>query len=92
MNYTRLGVAQSEEGRNQYGWAAALSHPVTEKLAWLAELSGTARRGTGPASQILVGLTYEVFPRLVVDAGTARGISASATDRSIFVGFTLLLE
>lgn len=92
LNYSRLGIAQSGESRDQFGWASAVSHPLTENSAWVAELSGTARQGTNAASQFLAAFSYSISPVFVVDAGMAWGLSRAAPDQSLFAGFTLLFE
>lgn len=90
LNGTRIGAVGEGEGRVQYGWAAALSRAVDDNWTVFGELSGAYRRATPAASQFMVGASYNVSKRVVVDAGMARGLSSAAQDWTAFAGITVL--
>lgn len=65
LNHTQLGVADTGLSSSQYGWAAALSHPLTENLGWAAEFSGVSQHGAPDTSQFLAALSYSLTPAFV---------------------------
>lgn len=91
LNATRLGVADPGTGRVQTGWAASFSAPVTARWGATAELSGTRLRGAPATAQLLLAATYSPTPRLAIDIGMARGLTAASPDWSLFSGFVVPL-
>jgi hypothetical protein len=92
LGATRLGLQEKGLGRSQYNWSAAVSKEVMPKWTVAGELSGTARQGKNGASQFLAAASYAVNKQLVLDAGTAAGISRMAPDWSVFAGLTWLVK
>lgn len=75
----------------QQSFAAAVSWPFGPDFGGAVELSGTHQAGVPTQSQALAALNYNLSPRVVFDAGVARGLSHNAHDRSVFAGATVLL-
>ena len=88
LGYTRLGIADSGVSRSLYGWAVAASHELTEVVGAAAEFSGVMRTGVNNTAQFLAALTYNVSPRLVLDAGAAWGLHKASADWMAFAGMT----
>jgi len=65
-----VGRPQGGFDRN-YFTSLSYSHPITEKLGWTGELAGFSKTNAStPASMVILGaLTYNLKPRLVLDAG-----------------------
>jgi hypothetical protein len=87
---TRLGAIDAGQSRLQTGWAASVSHPLTEKLGVAGELSGTTQRGAATTSQALVALSYGNSKRTVFDVGVAHGLASAAPEWNVFFGVTVL--
>ena len=87
---THLGGADLRTSSWQKGWAAALSRNLTDQWGVVGELSGTQRGGAGRTSQALAAASYSVSPRLVVDLGASKGLSAASGGWSVFTGMTFL--
>jgi hypothetical protein len=65
-------VARPQGGFDRnYFTSLSYSHPVTGKLGWTGEIAGFSKTNREtPASMVLLGaFTYNVTPRLVLDAG-----------------------
>jgi hypothetical protein len=92
LGVTRLGKLEETLGRNAYGWAASVSHPVADRWTAAGEVSGTARHGARGSGQFLAALGYEWNQRLVLDGGFALGMGSTSPDWSVFAGVTLLWE
>jgi len=92
LGITRLGAREENQGRWQYAWAAALSHPIAERWTLAGELSATARRGMRGSGQFLAAVGYEWNRRVVLDGGFALGMGSQAADWSLFAGVTVLWE
>lgn len=92
VNVTRLGAVEPGQGRELYGWAASLSHPLFGNAGWVAEFSGTAQPSAERTAQFLAALSYNVSRKLVVDAGAARGLNSASPTWKFFTGFTWLVE
>ena len=75
----------------QQAYAAALSWPLGSQWGGALEVSGAHQRGLPAQAQALAALNYNVSPRVVLDAGAARGLCHQAHDRSVFAGATVLL-
>jgi hypothetical protein len=88
---TRLGSVDPGQGRMQLLWAGALSHALDEHWGIAGEFSGTRRSGTASTAQFLAAVSYNVSPRMVLDAGASRGLNAAAPDWSLFAGITIRL-
>ena len=67
------------------------SHPLDERFAVTAEVSGVAQRGTAAQAQGLLALSYNVSRALVLDVAVAAGLSRSAADLQVMTGFTVQL-
>ena len=91
LNATRLGASDPATGRVQTGWAASFSTPVSARWGATAEVSGTHLRGAPATAQLLLAATYSPTPRLAVDIGMARGLTASSPDWSLFSGLVVPL-
>lgn len=87
----QLGVG-SGEGHNGWHWATSVAHALNDNWGVVGEFSGAGRRGTATQTQFLAALTYNVSPRMVLDAGMARGINQAAPDWAAFSGITVLLR
>jgi len=87
---TELGAVEEDQGRIQYGWAASLSRPLNDSWGVFGELSGTQRKGSEPTQQYMLGGTYNVSRRVVLDFGLARGLTVATPDWSAFFGVSLL--
>jgi hypothetical protein len=75
----------------QTAWAAAISRPLAGDLGAAFELSGIYQQGTATQSQALFAMNYNWSSRLVLDCGTAYGLTHAAHDRSFFAGATFLI-
>lgn len=89
LAYTHLGIARGG-GRDQLGWAAALSRDIGEKWGATLELSGQARRGTKGTAQALAALSYKVSRTLVLDGGFAHRVAGDGPAWTAMMGFTWL--
>ena len=75
----------------QTGWATSFSTPVSERWGATAEVSGTRLRGAPATAQLLLAATYSPTPRLAIDIGMARGLTAASPDWSLFSGLVVPL-
>ena len=75
----------------QQTYAAAISWPFGSDWGGALEVSGAHQAGSPAQSQALAALNYNLSPRVVLDAGYARGLAHDAHDRSVFAGATVLL-
>lgn len=92
LNVTRLGLGEAGQSRQQFGWASAVSHPLTAQWGAALELSGTRRDGAGSTRQMLAAVSYNVSPRIVLDAGTAWGLNSASPNTALFSGITVLFN
>jgi hypothetical protein len=92
LNATRLGAFEQGTSKTQWGWAAAVSRPLSDKWIVSAEIFGTARHGSSLNHQALVALGYVISDRLVLDIGGTFGLNAAAPDQAFFCGLAFLLE
>ncbi|MEO8672500.1 MAG: hypothetical protein ABI411_14375 [Tahibacter sp.] len=74
----------------QQSYAIAVSRSLTPAWGAALEVSGARQRGAPSESQALAAVTYALSPRVVLDAGVARGITPTR-DRSFFTGAAILL-
>jgi hypothetical protein len=86
-----VGSVDSGQGPWQGAWAVAASHPIDERFAVTAEVSGIAQRGTAAQTQGLVALSYNVSRALVLDVAVAAGLSRAGADWQVMTGFTVQL-
>ena len=91
LNATRLGASEPGMGRVQTGWAASFSTPVSARWGATAEVSGARLRGVPDAAQLLLAATWSPTPRLAIDIGMARGLTAASPDWSLFSGLVVPL-
>lgn len=91
LGATRLGERGPGEGRVLTGWAAALSKSLDDQWGVFIEPSGTRRPGTPSTSQIMVGATYSVSKRLVLDFALAAGLNSATPDWQAMFGLTALI-
>lgn len=91
LNATHLGAPEPGAGSMQTGWATSFSMPVSQRWGATAEVSGARSRGAAATAQLLLAATYSVTPRLVIDFGAARGLTAASPDWSVFSGFVMPL-
>ena len=92
VNVTRLGAIGQGQGRQAYGWAASLSHPLFGNIGWTGEFSGTSQRGAERTAQFLGAVSYNASRKLVLDAGAAHGLNTASPAWKFFTGFTWLLD
>jgi hypothetical protein len=92
VNVTRLGAVEPGQGRELYGWAASVSHPLFGNAAWVGEFSGTSQRNAERTAQFLAAVSYNVSRKLVLDAGAARGLNSASPRWKFFTGFTWLID
>jgi hypothetical protein len=92
VNVTRLGAVEPGQGRELYGWAASVSHPLFGNAGWVAEFSGTTQRNAERTAQFLAAVSYNVSRQLVLDAGAARGLNSDSPRWKFFTGFTWLVD
>jgi hypothetical protein len=66
------------------------SHPITEKWGWTGEVAGFSwTNRANPASMVLLGAgTYNLSPRLILDAGVFIGVYGNLPRVVGFAGFT----
>ena len=77
-SYTRISVGS--KNASSFGlWTASFGIPVQGRLAWVAELFGTATEGGGPTMGFLTGPTFLVLPELGVDAGVIVPVHGAQT-------------
>lgn len=91
LGATRLGASDPGAGAVQTGWAASFSMPVSARWGATAEVSGTRLRGAPATAQLLLAATCNPSPRLAIDFGMARGLTAASPDWSLFSGFVVPL-
>ena len=91
LTATHVGAWGEGESRLQHGWAVAVSRSINDQWGIFAEPSGTHRRGTPVAAQLLVGANYNASKRLVFDVAVARRMSAAGPDWQVMAGMTLLV-
>jgi hypothetical protein len=91
LGLTRLGAYGPGEGRFQYGWAAALTHSLSEQWSVFAEPSGTNRSSVASTAQLMVGAGYSYTKRAVFDFALARGLTSATPDWQLQAGVTVLL-
>lgn len=91
FNVTKLGAAPAGESPYEYGLSATVFHALNNGWGGMAEISGTARRGTLPRSQWLVAVNYELSPRIVLDVGVSSGIDKRSHRYAVFAGMAMLL-
>jgi hypothetical protein len=89
LGITTLGAREPGLGSDYVSWAAALSRSLGP-WTLAGEFSQTSQRGAPNASQWLFAVGYTVMPRLILDAGFARGRDGGDRPRSIFVGLSWL--
>jgi len=87
---TRLGAVEPGQDELQYGWSASLSRPLDDTWGVFGELSGTRNTGSAHTQQYMLGGTYNMSKRVVLDFGMARGLTAATPDWSAFFGISLL--
>lgn len=92
LGWTRQGVIAPGESRNQFGWAAAVSHPFNDIWGGALELAGTTRQGAEDTAQFLGALSYNWSKRVVLDGGAAFGLNKSTPDVTVFAGAVVLLK
>ena len=85
-----MGATDESVARTQMSWAASISHSLAERWNGAIEFSGTRQRGTSSASQALFALAFSVSKRVVIDAGTARGLNGSKPG-TYFAGISILM-
>ncbi|MEO8309931.1 MAG: transporter [Caldimonas sp.] len=87
---TRLGAVEVDVARTQSLFVAAVSRSLGDRWSAGAEVSATRQRGAEHTSQLLVGTSYAVSPRLVLDVGASRSLRSGPPSWSVFSGFTWL--
>ena len=85
------GAEQTGVSLWQTAWAAAISRPLFGDWGAAFELSGIYQSGSAAQSRALFALNYNWSRRLVLDCGTAYGLTHAAHDRSFFAGATVLI-
>lgn len=88
---TRMGENPSGVSKNQWTWAAAVSHAVGEAWTLAADLSGTRQSGVPSTQQLLGAASYAATPRVVIDGGCAAGLNSNTPRWTVFAGITVLV-
>ncbi|RMH31243.1 MAG: hypothetical protein D6690_16830 [Nitrospirae bacterium] len=91
IGYTRLGLTDNAEGKNQLSWALATSFALTDRWSIAGEWAGTSRSGVKPFSQWLTSTSYAVQPWLIVDTGVAAGLTSASQEWSVFAGLVMIV-
>ena len=86
LNATRLGLVDVDTSRTQIGLSASFSTPLSAQWGITGEVSGTHRRGTDNALQVLTALVYNPTKRLTFDIGIARAPRPSPGTTTVFAG------
>ena len=88
-----VGRPQGGFDRN-YFTSLSYSHPITEKLGWTGELAGFSKTNAAtPASMVILGaLTYNLKPRLVLDAGAFVTVNGNQPRMVGLFGFTYAIS
>jgi hypothetical protein len=70
------------------------SHPITEKWGWTGEVAGFSwTNRASPASMVLLGAgTYNLSPRMILDAGVFIGVYGNLPRVVGFAGFTYAIS
>jgi hypothetical protein len=92
LGWTRQGEIVSGESRNQFGWAAAVSHPFNDIWGGALEVAGTTRQGVEDTAQLLGALSYNWSKRIVLDCGAGFGLNKATPDVTVFAGAVVLLK
>lgn len=92
LGWTRQGETVPGESRNQFGWAMAVSHPITNAWGAALELAGTTRQGVDDTAQFLAAASYNWSKRVVLDGGAAFGLNKATPDVTVFAGAVVLLK
>jgi len=91
FGYTLVGDNGDENIRNIYSYGVALDYELTEKLHLCGEVTGNRNPDrTGPNDPVtgLLGATFKIGEKLVLDGGVRHGFTRSAPDWSTTVGMT----
>ena len=88
---TRLGQTDPSMARQQWAWAASLSHDLGEGWGLAGELSGTRQVGSGSTRQWLLATSYSPCSALTLDTGLAHALGGNGPSWSVFAGATLPL-
>jgi hypothetical protein len=91
LTATRLGAWGEGEGRVQTAWAAAVSKSLDDQWGVFVEPSGTGRRGTAATAQLMLGASYNVSKRVVLDFAVAQGLNNATPDWQLMFGLTALI-
>jgi hypothetical protein len=88
---TMAGAARGRDGGAQVG--LVLSAPMTKKLTAMLETDGGSTPGTKTRyGEALLGASWTVNPRFVLDSAYTRGYTAGAPRQQITVGCTYALR
>jgi Putative MetA-pathway of phenol degradation len=82
---------QRSSGYDQnVGFALSGAYPLSKKLSLVGEGYGyTSQNSANPAfASTMVGTTYQISPRLVLDGGVDLGVSSAAPHARVFFGVT----
>lgn len=91
-NYFFNQQVNGDVSRLQTGQTLSVAHPLAGKFAFTGEIwHFTQPFLKGHAVGLLLGPTYAVNKRLVLDAGFNRGLTDTSTRWEFFAGFTYLL-
>lgn len=90
LGATQLGATAPGQDKMQYGWAASLSRPLNDQWGVFGEVSGTRNVGSENTQQYMLGGTYNLNKRTVLDFGMARGLTAATPEWSAFFGVSVL--
>ena len=93
INLALIHTGQADAGseRQQWAWAASLSHDLGGGWGLAGELSGLHQAGAANARQWLLAASYNPLSALTLDAGVAHALGGNGPSWSVFVGATLPL-
>jgi hypothetical protein len=88
---THTGQADAGADRQQWAWAASVSHDLGGGWGLAGELSGLQQAGAVNTRQWLLAASYNPVSALTLDAGFAHAIGGNGPSWSVFAGATLPL-
>ncbi len=91
FGYTVVGDNGDENIRNIYSYGVALDYELTDKFHLCGEVTGNRNPDrTGPNDPLsgLLGATFKINEKIVLDGGVRYGFTRSAPDWSTTVGMT----
>jgi hypothetical protein len=92
LGYTWIGKEKDENLRNIYLYGLALDYGLTEAFHIVGEINGYRhpdRREAEDPRNILLGITYKLSEKLILDLAIRRGLTVSTPDWSTTAGVSI---